>query len=148
MENDKALVKKIRADLYERTPDKKRPPYIPLYIYCMGYLRLTQEDACKSIGKTATTVQKYIDSDVLDVLEDIKLERLRELGDRIQGLTTYAVDKLEQLVQESDRDSTSLKAAEMILKQYNLISNIAKVEHSGKLEIPGLVVQPFESEED
>ena len=128
---------------------KKINSWVPKYIIIEAYHKMTDTAMIDMFNIASGTLYKYAKDveEVKDIIKTLKDEKFAEYEEKMSLLVNKSITALDDLIDSADTDSTRLKAAELILKKYNLISDKQNIELNGKLDIPSLIIRPLVSED-
>ena len=133
-------VKAVRTELKKRDPKilPRNLPWISEYVYLVGVCSLKTKDALRIVGRSRGHYCQHITKNpiVVEYISDLKKSSIEEYGDDMRSLISKSLQTLETIIDDADTDATRLKAIEMVLKRFNLITDKHEVELSGSLQLP------------
>lgn len=99
-------------------------------------------DIAVELDVSRPTVSTWLgEPDVRAELERANAEIIDGAVAHLQRLTAKAVRRLERLIDDEDNDATGLGAAKTVLDRVDRLSGKAKVEHSGTVHAPIIIVE-------
>jgi hypothetical protein len=90
-------------------------------LIALGEAKKKAAKAAKVSPQTISTWMQH--SEFLRVIENLKIDILREAQDKLRGLTTEAVATIESLLRDSENERTKFDAAKYILDTAKIIPN-------------------------
>jgi len=117
---------------------KNCPNWTERFIAARAFSNVSIKEFAKSENITPKTVYNklYEERWIQETIEKKKSEQAIVFKHELRLLISDAINVYKELIKKADRDSTRLKAAETILKEFKLIDETKKVELSGEVTMP------------
>ena len=133
---DTVDIKDIAKEVKKLYPGKKVKPWFPKYVNLTVFNNKTVTDCSKILGISRTAIYDNIDAELKEYIQQKKDERFAEYNQVAYSLVDESLKALTELIKNSENDSVRLKAAEIVLKKFDIISDKQNLNITGKLELP------------
>lgn len=135
-----AKIKEVRKHIREILPgsNTKVSKDMPRFLVTWIFLGVTAEEAGRRIGQKRQNMSSFIYSNepLKKYVEELKQEIRDGQNEVLSGLINKALTAVEDSLDKSVHASVRLKAAELVLKRYDILTDSQKVEVSGKIDLP------------
>lgn len=114
----------------------KKCDWFPAYVYGVVYNGLSITGISQLLSISRNTIHINLTQKMKDFVLEQKEQRIVHFKQKTYQLIGKSIKTLEDLIENADSDNTKLRAAELILKKFDIISDNQKIELSGKIDLP------------